>query len=204
MQSTHKRAIGSFNVESYGVDNPQYFRGAGCDEFEDSAVGVGNSEREAVSDALESLAQNGWDTSTIDATLAKYSDADAVSKVIADAFRDEVGTEPDAEYIVSLYPHNGCGPIMLAGPFDDYADAIREAEAIMARKVADGMEQIGEWEIAYPDNGTSDAEGIVSIDQSERSIREHAKWAKRAERFENDPPELFYYVNVQVSEADAE
>ena len=58
------KPINDFELINHGIDNSQYFRGCGISgtRFEDIATGYGNNPHEAVEDALESLAQNDWDT----------------------------------------------------------------------------------------------------------------------------------------------
>lgn len=57
-----KPQIEEWSVDDHGVENEQYWRGAGtaCTRWTDCATGIGSSAREAGEDALESLAQNGW------------------------------------------------------------------------------------------------------------------------------------------------
>lgn len=62
------KKVESYQIICHGVENEQYFQGCGVcfSDFDDVATGIGNTEHEACEDALESLAQNGWDVSTID------------------------------------------------------------------------------------------------------------------------------------------
>lgn len=56
-----------FRITYYGIDHEQYFQGHGLfgTKWSDCAVGIGNCNREALDDALESLAQNDWDVETL-------------------------------------------------------------------------------------------------------------------------------------------
>ena len=67
-----KKLIADFNVTFHGYQNSQYFQGHGIDytEYTDCATGIGSSDSEALADALEQLACNGWDTATIKTTFA--------------------------------------------------------------------------------------------------------------------------------------
>jgi hypothetical protein len=58
-----RKTIVEFELVDHGIDNSQYFPGCGvsCTEFEECATGAGNNFAEAVDDALESLAQMGYD-----------------------------------------------------------------------------------------------------------------------------------------------
>ena len=65
-----------FEVIDHGVDHEQYFQGCGvsCTEFTACATGVGESAHDALEDALESLAQDEWDTSKINNQLSEKVD----------------------------------------------------------------------------------------------------------------------------------
>lgn len=58
-----QKKIEAFEVIDHGIDYPDYFPGCGTSgtEYSESATGTGNDANEALSDALDSLAQNGWD-----------------------------------------------------------------------------------------------------------------------------------------------
>ena len=59
-------------IEAYDIettwDHAQYYPGAGVafTDYDEVAIGMGSSEKEAIVDALDQLAMNGWDTSSID------------------------------------------------------------------------------------------------------------------------------------------
>jgi hypothetical protein len=57
------RRIKAYEIDNMGQDHAQYFQGAGISftDWEDVAVGVGSDAKEAYEDAVDSLAQNGWD-----------------------------------------------------------------------------------------------------------------------------------------------
>ena len=60
-----KKTIAEFEIVSHGIDGEQYFQGCGVafTAFDDVATGIGDTEQEALSDALELLAQNDWEIS---------------------------------------------------------------------------------------------------------------------------------------------
>jgi len=62
------KPITDFEVIRHGVDNAQYFQGCGIafTVFSDVSTGIGATEQEALEDALDSIAQNTWDTSTLE------------------------------------------------------------------------------------------------------------------------------------------
>ncbi len=66
--SAPKRVV-DFRVTCHGVEHEQYFQGHGTalTRWEECATGIGDSYGEALDDALDQIAQNGWDTSTIEA-----------------------------------------------------------------------------------------------------------------------------------------
>lgn len=58
-----------WRVMDHGADGASYFPGHGVafTSYADCATGCGDTPKEAFEDALESLAQNGWDVSAIEA-----------------------------------------------------------------------------------------------------------------------------------------
>lgn len=62
------QSVSRFEIINHGVEHAQYFQGCGISNttFEDVATGCGSTEKEALDDALDSLAQNGWDVEAID------------------------------------------------------------------------------------------------------------------------------------------
>lgn len=55
-------STGAVNIVWHGVDHEQYFPGCGValTKYDDAVTGCGNDWREALDDALECAAQNGW------------------------------------------------------------------------------------------------------------------------------------------------
>ena len=74
----------SYEIINHGVNNSQYFQGCGTafTEFDEVATGIGSTPGEALEDALDSLAQDGWETETV---TDKLSD---VSGIPSDAHED--------------------------------------------------------------------------------------------------------------------
>lgn len=62
------KPITSFQIIDHGVEHSQYFQGCGVSftPYTDVATGIGSTPKEALDDALDSLAQNDWDTEAID------------------------------------------------------------------------------------------------------------------------------------------
>ena len=59
---TQKRTE-DYEISNYGIENAQYFQGHGtsCTKFEYCSLGVGDSYRMAMEDALDQAAQAGFD-----------------------------------------------------------------------------------------------------------------------------------------------
>ena len=57
------KTINEYEIINHGICHSDYFQGCGTafTEFIDVATGIGNSEQEALDDALEILAQGDWD-----------------------------------------------------------------------------------------------------------------------------------------------
>lgn len=59
-----------FRIVDHGPDHAQYFPGHGISltEFKECATGCGSTAKEALDDAIEQLATNGWDMSAVEAS----------------------------------------------------------------------------------------------------------------------------------------
>ena len=118
---SRKRAasqIDEWELEDIGIEHPQYFQGRGVadqDFFDAVFVGVGEDYNDALSDALESLAQS---EDVDSATLDEIEKAEEISQSKADKnsvdaynrkHREDYGMEDeddegsDAQYHVALY-----------------------------------------------------------------------------------------------------
>lgn len=66
------KTIAEFEFIDHGVDNEQYFQGCGVclTAFEDVATGCGDNPSAAVEDAIDQLAEQGWDTDGLEARVA--------------------------------------------------------------------------------------------------------------------------------------
>jgi hypothetical protein len=69
------KTISEYQILDHGVENSQYFQGCGVSftKFDDVSTGIGSTPAEALDDALESLAQNDWDVSSITDKLSEES-----------------------------------------------------------------------------------------------------------------------------------
>lgn len=216
------KLILAVDVELHGVDNSSYFQGAGVSftRYDDIYIGIGDSEREALENALEDLASTGEyrfldkGAPTYTEDLASggepepdpldYSDVDEVQAILD----DHAPTVPDPEYQFRLYPYNGSGPIERSPVFDDRESALAYLPTIQAQfedqtfeclglSNGDGPETIGEWETQIPEHGVGDTEGILRLEcLNEEEI---AKAESEIESYGEDR-ELYYYVSVRVSD----
>jgi hypothetical protein len=93
-------------VTDHGVDNCQYFQGHGISltDYEDCATGCGDSFNEAFEDALDSLAQNDWDVSSIVNEDSEHKDANkSVAEFLdLDCENDEDMEDCESYYYVSI------------------------------------------------------------------------------------------------------
>ena len=90
------KTVGKYEIEST-IDHSQYWQGAGLafSDFEDIGTGIGNTEAEGAEDALEILAQNDWDTDSIDVSEAN-TDTEACDG------NDECGEECEHHWFVTI------------------------------------------------------------------------------------------------------
>lgn len=126
-----------WEFEDCGLDSASYFRGAGSDGFEDSAVGCGNTAREALEDALDMLASSGWDVGAcalaIPADNGGAWDKDMVSEAL------EESVEPARVRVRFLA---SCGMNTAeGGEFDSAEEALECVRGILSRRaMLDGFE----------------------------------------------------------------
>jgi hypothetical protein len=64
---SNAKTVAEYEIVDHGVEHNQYFQGCGTafTRFTDVATGVGDDPQAALDDALESLAQSGWDVEEI-------------------------------------------------------------------------------------------------------------------------------------------
>ena len=81
------KTINEYEIINHGICHSDYFQGCGTafTEFIDVATGIGNSEQEALDDALEILAQGDWDVACnadLNADLDRADDTDVVTPIV--------------------------------------------------------------------------------------------------------------------------
>jgi len=72
-KASEEKKVNEYSFEDLGVENSQYFQGAGTSytKWEDVYVGIGSNPYDAAEDALDSAAQSGWDVENINNDLPK-------------------------------------------------------------------------------------------------------------------------------------
>jgi len=92
------KTVSDYSVREHGIMLPDYFQGQGTSYtgFDDVATGIGETAEEAFEDALDQLAQNDWETSTI--PCPDYSKSPSVTDYL-----EKIGVEQDAESADSSY-----------------------------------------------------------------------------------------------------
>lgn len=84
---TMTKYVGEFQVDIHGIDYPDYFTGGTSlvlSDFEDRAIGVGDTQEEAINDALEQLSMDGWDCEAIKPSDHTTSEASAYEETRID------------------------------------------------------------------------------------------------------------------------
>ena len=77
------KIVEGWKIEDHGIEHDQYFQGCGTafTKYDDVAVGIGDNFQEALSDALESLAQSGrWDVDDLEAKICKENKWSSLEK----------------------------------------------------------------------------------------------------------------------------
>ena len=101
------KTITCFEIVDHGIDHAQYFQGCGVShtKFSDVATGCGDNPAAALSDALETLAQDGWDVSKVEASAegidylkAEKPSAYDEARAQLEADNPQGNNESDADY----------------------------------------------------------------------------------------------------------
>lgn len=81
-----------FEIVDHGIDHAQYFQGCGVSrtKFSDVATGCGDNPAEALADALETLAQDGWDVSKVEASAEGVAYLKAEKPSASDEVREQL------------------------------------------------------------------------------------------------------------------
>lgn len=202
---TGQKRVRSFEIVDHGPECSSYFRGCGTafSDFEDVSTGIGHSAAEALEDALESLAQGGWEFS--DALEAEAleelgskedRERDVISPLEEEA--EEEALEP-LSFRVSFRAWSGCSP-----PREEHSereDARDACARILRSRRSAGfpvsvLERGSAWEVLEPDECfmIPDDCGTLSLSdnaEEREDEREHMR--------DSYPSELYYFLSVRVS-----
>ena len=142
------KRVAEFSVENHGVDNPQYFRGAGVafTEWDECFVGIGNTPREALDDALEMAAQSDVTFETEPDAIEEFGAAYADRETVAEAIDEYAPSVPDPIYRARLY--SACGMTQDLGP-DRETENEAEQDAIAWAQGQRDAGIIGDFEVTY-------------------------------------------------------
>lgn len=192
------KKITDFETIDHGVENAQSFQGCGVShtDYDDCATGIGCSYREALEDALEQLASNGYEIpDELEAEVSRASAYDSVGAVL----RDHYG---DTKYVVSFGSH--CGVDYARHEFETMEEArafcadwiVTErrhgsrvtAGTVRCKKTGQIVAVRDKWEVETQSNregaAVTDRDGILSLDTVHPEIPEDH--------------ELYYHVSVRV------
>ena len=89
------KTITCFEIVDHGIDHAQYFQGCGVGrtKFSDVATGCGDNPAAALSDALETLAQDGWNVSKVAESADGLAYATAEKPSASDEVREQLERE---------------------------------------------------------------------------------------------------------------
>ena len=79
------KTVTEYEIINHGIDHSDYFQGCGvsCTRYTDVATGIGCSEKDALDDALDQLAQAAWDVENNKALMHDLHDLADATDVIA-------------------------------------------------------------------------------------------------------------------------
>ena len=86
-KNEEEKKINSYQIVDGGVDRSDYFPGIGTGSYDEVCTGIGNSFKEALDDAIEQCAMNGWAISDeLENELKKADDKNVVPEDSEDTF----------------------------------------------------------------------------------------------------------------------
>ena len=212
METETKKTILEWSLDRLCIDHPDYFQGADSDGYDEVFIGIGRSEKEAADDAAEQAAMAGCEIpEEIEKEISALSTEDEIEEIERDAFIDNVGSEPEPEYRIALYPFNGCGPIVLRDRMA-LVEANNVLSTMLDRAEKEGADvsdlvpsgDCAQGEVQY-DGGVSDRDGILSVEESPESKGARRDFEKRAQWYENSggcDAQLYFAMRVNFSETE--
>lgn len=188
VESDEDKKVQEFEIEDIGFDHSQYFRGRGTShsDWEEVAVGVSSSAHEALEDALEQLASNGWDVS---GDLEKEVESlkknnDMIAGYALHVQGDIEGEEENAEFVVSSGKFEFAEIEAKDGGYPA-AEVTSDGGDTFVVKSVNSEDAVEEFKNTIEDKGMKLAQ--KSLDKLERE-------AQRA----NDDNEMYYHVAIYV------
>ena len=201
-----KKKVGEYQIQDHGVESSDYFQGHGVShtDFDDCATGFGISLKEALDDAAEQLASNGWELSPeLEKEIADSSDEDEVNKSI----EDQLDPKPDTTYTVTHHSRS-MGDKLNEKELDSLADAQKYVQEYLKKLDKDDydveeLETGLKWEITDSDEAAmvSDENGIIEIIDDEYDIND--KYDEYLDNANSDH-DLHYYASIDVKAAGTE
>lgn len=186
-----KKQIEDYEIVDHGVQHSQYFQGCGTSHtgYDEVYTGIGDSQKEALEDAAEQLASDGWELSKdLKNEISKANDTDEVTKLINEE-------KPDAEFTVTHHS-NAMGSYLTKETFDSMEDAQAYVKQLInklkKKKLNVEILEENEWEVTEPNDAymVPDEAGIISITDNDEEI----------EKFEDESAdaEIYYYISIRV------
>lgn len=190
------KKIVAYEIIDHGVEHSQYFQGCGTygTEYDEVFIGVGNSLKEALSDAAEQIIQFDSEiqlSNDLEQDIQNASDKDEVSVIIE---RDR--PEPIETVILSTF--SGMRFEMFSGTLDECNEYCKnylktqEQEGFTVTDLASSQGDFN-WVITGSDNQTmiSDKEGYLSIVC--KNLKEIMDYERQVEN-----SELAYFASIRV------
>ena len=99
------KQVADYEIIDHGIENSQYFQGCGTSytDFEDVATGIGDSPADAIDDALESLAQQGWETEQLEKRI--LADNGWKAFPTTPSVSDELSDDEESDELSDIYYH---------------------------------------------------------------------------------------------------
>lgn len=135
------KTIGTYELIDHGIDHANYFQGCGVSHtsFDYVVTGCGENAKEAFEDALEQIAQDGYDVSTLEESEPDYQSEKAENASVTNYFAKR-GEEPaeDCElyYYLSIRWNEGT--------YTGIIDGLRGTSLEMTREQALGASHQGD------------------------------------------------------------
>jgi len=174
--------ITDWEVEDHGVDNAQYFQGAGVayTDWDTVATGSGNNAAEAFDDALEQLSQEGYDIPPeLEAEVKEYDDGKQIISYIT-LTTSWIGDNQDVDSSIDSGTEYEVPP---KTPEQEFQKDISDEEATITfwGDIGDGAKQILDF---------CDEENIPITDKAREELEDLSRSGMDSE--------FYYYISIYV------